>query len=189
VSLILGCKKTSANVRVRINPLYYVTFTTATLCASFILFGGFNTSDAVNTLSLLSGFLVIFTGVYLLNLSRGDPDGHRLLNGHTADGVATDIISSIQTRRSMQSRRSLDHRLSVGTRHDREGLIRSYDEEENAGFGLTDLAEEESGEDAPLQGLLNGHANGNGKPKRSFSGHDKPMRSPVLRSPVPRSPR
>src|SRR5271154_4464066 len=64
-----------------VNPLYYVTFTTATLCASFILFRGFNTSDAVNTLSLLSGFLVIFTGVYLLNLSRGDPNGHRLISG------------------------------------------------------------------------------------------------------------
>ncbi|KAG9948457.1 DUF803-domain-containing protein, partial [Aureobasidium melanogenum] len=40
-----------------VNPLYYVTFTTCTLVASFILFQGFNTSDAVNTISLLCGFL------------------------------------------------------------------------------------------------------------------------------------
>src|SRR5205823_2897345 len=123
-------------------PLYYVTFTTATLCASFILFRGFNTSDAVNTLSLLCGFLVIFTGVYLLNLSRSDPDGHRLLNGKGMDleGVPTDGIASIQTRRSMQARRSLElHRLSSGSGYGRQGdhvgLIHAYDEE-NGGFGL-----------------------------------------------------
>lgn len=55
-----------------VNPLYYVTFTTATLCASFILFSGFNTTDTINTLSLICGFLITFTGVYLLNLSRTD---------------------------------------------------------------------------------------------------------------------
>jgi hypothetical protein len=177
-----------------VNPLYYVTFTTATLCASFILFGGFNTADAVNTLSLLSGFLVIFTGVYLLNLSRGDPDGHQLLNGHIQDGVATDLVSSIQTRRSMQSRRSLDHRLSINgsARNDRDGLIRAYDEEANGGFGLEDLGEEDSDEDAPLRGHLNGNTNGNGKIKRSLSGKSlrtSGLRSPGHRSPGPRSPR
>ncbi|KAI9721719.1 MAG: hypothetical protein M1812_002054 [Candelaria pacifica] len=131
-----------------VNPLYYVTFTTATLCASFILFRGFNTADTVNTISLLCGFLVIFAGVYLLNLSRGDPDGHKLLNGNIEDGVPTDGIAGIQTRRSMQHRRSMDsstHRLSNG-RGDREGLIHSYDEE-NGGFGLTDLTEDSDEED------------------------------------------
>lgn len=160
-----------------------MTFTTATLCASFILFGGFNTVDAVNTISLLSGFLVIFTGVYLLNLSRHDPDGHKMLNGHIPEGIGTDLVSSIQTRRSMQARRSTDHRLSVGSngygRSDREGLIRSYDEE-NGGFGLTDLAED-SEEDIPVQ--ANGTANGHSK--RSFTDsldRERPLRSP--RSPV-----
>ena len=135
------------------NPLYYVTFTTATLCASFILFQGFNTTDAVSIISLLSGFLVIFTGVYLLNLSHGDPDGHKLLNGTTAsEGVPTDGIAGLQTRRSMQARRSSieARRLSTGSAHyghsDREGLIHAYDEE-NGGFGLTDLAEESEGDD------------------------------------------
>lgn len=167
-----------------VNPLYYVTFTTATLCASFILYGGFNTSDAVNTLSLLSGFLVIFTGVYLLNLSRSDPDGHRMMNGADNDGIATDPISSIQTRRSMQARRSLEpHRMSVGSNgygrgSDREGLIHAYDEEENTGFGLTDLAEDSDEDDPPKS--ANGKMNGNGH-TRSFSdsiGQERSRKSP-----------
>lgn len=58
-----------------VNPLYYVTFTTFTLVASFILFRGFNTASAVNVISLLIGFLIIFSGVYLLNISRTDNDG------------------------------------------------------------------------------------------------------------------
>ncbi|KAJ9204691.1 hypothetical protein DTO166G4_6941 [Paecilomyces variotii] len=142
-----------------VNPLYYVTFTTATLCASFILFKGFNTTDAVNTISLLCGFLVIFSGVYLLNLSRNDPDGRQLLNGKIdeEDGVPTDGIASFHTRRSMQSRRSQDpHRRSSSSiaflngQSDREGLIHSYDLEDGA-FGLSELAEESDGEPGPTR--------------------------------------
>lgn len=149
-----------------VNPLYYVTFTTATLCASFILFRGFNTSDAINTLSLLCGFLVIFSGVYLLNLSRGDPEGHHLLNGKfpDEDGIPTDAFSSLATRSSMSLRRSSleQHRRSAsltfdphrrsgsltfspgGNRissHESAGLIRSYDVEQGA-FGLSNLVED-----------------------------------------------
>lgn len=137
-----------------VNPLYYVTFTTATLCASFILFKGFNTTDAVNTISLLAGFLVIFAGVYLLNLSRADPNGHRLLTGKDSetDGIPTDGIAIVQTRRSMQARRSFDpHRRSSsltfspgGIRHssaESAGLMHNYDIEHNA-FGLSDLVED-----------------------------------------------
>ena len=126
-----------------VNPLYYVTFTTATLCASFILFSGFNTTDPINTLSLLCGFLITFTGVYLLNLSRGDPNGTKLAGNQGYEVTPTDMVSSLQTRRSMQARRSGDpSRHSVSSLHgDREGLMHSYDEEA-AGFGLTDLAED-----------------------------------------------
>ncbi|MCJ1467695.1 hypothetical protein MMC07_006320 [Pseudocyphellaria aurata] len=158
-----------------VNPLYYVTFTTATLCASFVLFQGFNTTDAVNTISLLSGFLVIFTGVYLLNLSRGDPDGHRLLNGNLEDGVPTDGIASLQTRRSMQIRRSIEaHRLSsgstgFGTRGDRQGLIHSYDEE-NGGFGLTDLAEYGDEGLHPDRPSMNGRSGSNSSNHRAMKG-------------------
>jgi hypothetical protein len=179
-----------------VNPLYYVTFTTATLSASFILYGGFNTSDAVNTISLLSGFLVIFTGVYLLNLSRGDPDGHALIHGTARDGIATDVLTGIQTRRSMQSRRSLDpHRMSVGSTGygragDREGLIRAYDEEANTGFGLDDLTEDS--DDGGLQQSSNGkiYSNGNGNAngsKRSFTEAIERERSISRKnSPLPR---
>lgn len=92
-----------------------MTFTTCTLIASFILFRGFNTSDAVNTISLLCGFLTIFTGVYLLNLSREDPNGENLgisqdARGayHEVDGIPTDGLTGLQTRYSM-SRRSEEH--------------------------------------------------------------------------------
>lgn len=146
-----------------VNPLYYVTFTTATLCASFILFTGFNTNDPVNTLSLLCGFLVTFTGVYLLNLSRGDPHGQRLSAGRGgSDATGTDMVSGLQTRLSMQARRSGDpSRHSISSqRGDREGLIRAYDEEEAAGFALTDLADDS---DDDLR-----HANGNGNGKANY---------------------
>jgi len=134
---------------------------------------------------------VIFTGVYLLNISRADPDGRRLMDGSPRDGIATDIVSGIQTRRSMQSRRSMDpHRMSVGSNGygragDREGLIRAYDEEENVGFGLTDLTED-SDEDAPLKSANgNGNAIGNGSAsaKKSFS---EPIEMPRKPSPRPR---
>ncbi|KAL1838599.1 hypothetical protein VTJ49DRAFT_2495 [Mycothermus thermophilus] len=153
-----------------VNPLYYVTFTTATIVASFIFFRGFNTTDIVNILSLLCGFLVTFTGVYLLNLSRTDPDGTRTLARRThGDMTGTDMVSSIQTRMSMEARRSLSHRrISTGSARagDREGLMRSYDEEAAAGFGLTDLTEdtdEEESQDDPRSPMIpafpkpNGH--------------------------------
>lgn len=125
-----------------VTPLYYVTFTTATLIASFILFQGFNTTDPVNTISLLCGFLIIFGGVYLLNLSRSDPDGHRLAaNGSASygEGVPTDGITGLQVRRSMQLRRSDvgGSRSSIGARL----LERHLDDE--AAVGLTDLAEDD----------------------------------------------
>jgi hypothetical protein len=54
----------------RVNPMYYVGFTTATIVASLILFQGFNTTGGTNTVSLLAGFVVTFLGVHLLNVSR-----------------------------------------------------------------------------------------------------------------------
>ncbi|AET38398.1 uncharacterized protein Ecym_2689 [Eremothecium cymbalariae DBVPG len=59
-----------------VNPLYYVTFTTATLTASFILFRNFDDSNTKDSISLISGFLIIFSGVYLLNLSRKKNHDH-----------------------------------------------------------------------------------------------------------------
>lgn len=70
------------------NPLYYVCFSTATIVASLILFQGLNTDNPVNTVSLLVGFIVIFIGMHLLELSRKPAvTGHNalehgLLNPH-----------------------------------------------------------------------------------------------------------
>jgi hypothetical protein len=118
--------------------------------ASFLLFRGFNTADAVNTISLLCGFLVIFSGVYLLNLSREDPDGRRALGNSFSDGVPTDGISGFPTRHSMQVRRSQDSgfrspflgasaggRQSVG---ERRAMMHDYDVENQ--FELGDLVED-----------------------------------------------
>lgn len=44
-------------------------FTASTIFASFLLFQGFNTAGSA-AVSLLGGFIVIFVGVYLLNLNR-----------------------------------------------------------------------------------------------------------------------
>lgn len=44
-------------------------FTTSTIFASFLLFQGFNTNGAAPAVSLLGGFVVIFMGVYLLNMN------------------------------------------------------------------------------------------------------------------------
>lgn len=50
-----------------VNPIYFVCFTTATIIASAILFHGFNTDNPTNVASLICGFVIIFTGVYLLD--------------------------------------------------------------------------------------------------------------------------
>lgn len=141
------------------------------MLASFVLFRGFNTTDAVNTISLLSGFLVIFTGVYLLNLSRDDPDGHKLLNGVALDGVPTDGITGLQTRHSMQTRRSLDPgRASTSSsgfgRGERGTLMHSF-EENNVGLGLEDLAED-TDEEHDMK-TSNGHGPYNGDYRRRKS--------------------
>lgn len=123
-----------------VNPLYYVTFTTATLCASFILFKGFNTSNAVNTISLISGFLIIFTGVYLLNISRAETDSSHLMPGKALDGMPMDnTVAGFQTRRSVQIGRNsgFGHRRSASLRQQAR-LVSDYEES----FGLTDLDNE-----------------------------------------------
>ncbi|KAI8393435.1 magnesium transporter [Radiomyces spectabilis] len=50
-----------------VNPIYFCCFTTATLTASVILFRGFNTDNPGNIVSLICGFIIIISGVYLLD--------------------------------------------------------------------------------------------------------------------------
>jgi hypothetical protein len=141
-------------IRNSVNPLYYVTFTTCTLIASFLLFQGFNTTSAINTISLLCGFLVIFSGVYLLNLSRDDPDGRNHLGNDFSDAPPTDGISGFPTRRSMQLRRSEEaafrgsfHGNGRGSTGDRTGLMQDYDVENQ--FELGDLADDSDEAETP----------------------------------------
>lgn len=73
-----------------VNPIYYVFFSTATIIASAILFQGFNTSGGVNTVSLLCGFLIIFMGVYLLNISREPEAPH-----HASSSLESGLMSEL----------------------------------------------------------------------------------------------
>lgn len=126
-----------------VNPLYYVTFTTCTLLASFILFGGFNTSDVVASVSLVLGFGVIFIGVYILNVSRAE-DPRFLFPGKTFSTMPIDnAVGGIQTRRSMtQSRNSRVH-----------SRMSSFDED--FGLPLEEVARRRvSGERRPHDALL-----------------------------------
>lgn len=102
-----------------VNPLYYVSFTTATLCASFILFRGFNTTSAVNIISLICGFLIIFSGVYLLNIARKTPEDHDSYFGHGKEldvPIDNGVQGYRQIRRSMQVNRDRDDEEAVALR-------------------------------------------------------------------------
>ncbi|KAF8648914.1 hypothetical protein AX16_006136 [Volvariella volvacea WC 439] len=83
-----------------VNPMYYVGFSTATIIASLILFQGFNTTDASNTISLVAGFIVTFLGVHLLNLSRA-PEPPRDPNHSSLEGGLMNPRLSLQGRVSM----------------------------------------------------------------------------------------
>lgn len=50
-------------------------FTTATITASTLLFQGFNTDNPIFSVSLICGFVIIFSGVYLLDSIARSPDG------------------------------------------------------------------------------------------------------------------
>lgn len=81
-----------------VSPIYYVTFTSAVLAASFILFEGFNVTDDVKSVSLVAGFLTIFTGVYLLNFNGSDLESSEL----PLQYELVDIAGSLRTRLSFQ---------------------------------------------------------------------------------------
>ena len=101
----------SNNITYSVSPTYYVTFTTAVLTASFVLFQGLNITDGMKSVSLLCGFLVTFLGVYLLNYptnQRGHPEfsDHRL-SGMSFEGSAAHSRTSFEvhdsTRPSVES--------------------------------------------------------------------------------------
>jgi len=95
-----------------VSPIYYVTFTTAVLTASFVLFQGFNVTSVITTTRLLCGFLIIFLGVYMLNYSSKDldsPEFERLTAGSvpSSPGVLITRFSMQGLRPSNDSHRQL----------------------------------------------------------------------------------
>ena len=143
--------------------MYFVTFSTATITASLILFQGFNTTNTTNTLSLISGFVTTFLGVHLLNISRrpdpapGNSDAsHSLLEG----GLMNPRVS-ISGRLSTDSAWSGHGQSPFSSGHGRRSsLYRSQNAQlhnafEEDGVGLELLREEDEGGDERTR--LNGH--------------------------------
>ncbi|KAG5727473.1 Magnesium transporter NIPA2 [Termitomyces sp. T112] len=141
-----------------VNPMYFVGFTSATITASLILFQGFNTTGATNTVSLLCGFAVIFLGVHILNLSRATEPA---LGEHsTLEGGLMNPRLSLQGRLSLDGwngdtrvgppplPRSHSHRGSH-YRNQSATLFNAFGEHEDTSeaVGLEQLREEESDEE------------------------------------------
>lgn len=88
-----------ANSVASVSPIYYVTFTTAVLAASFTLFQGFNVTDEIKSMSLLCGFLTVFTGVYLLNFNGSNTESP---NPPIEYELASRVGSPLSGRTSLQ---------------------------------------------------------------------------------------
>lgn len=99
--------------------MYYVGFSSATIVASLILFQGFNTTDSTSIMSLITGFIVTFLGVHLLNLSRVSepPLDHPNGQAHTHSALAGGLMNP---RLSLQGRMSLDRWNGVGNGPDQD---------------------------------------------------------------------
>lgn len=122
-----------------VNPIYYVCFSTATIVASLILFQGFDTTDATNTVSLIAGFLTTFLGVHLLNHSRA-PEPPR------GDASAAPLGNGVFHPRLSLSLES--PRVASGGHGRRSSIYRVFDaDEEGEEVGLRTLREEEEEED------------------------------------------
>ncbi|KAI8078637.1 magnesium transporter [Halteromyces radiatus] len=89
-----------------VNPIYFVFFTTATIVASAIMYSGWHTSDAINTVTLICGFLIIFSGVYLLN-SIARKTAHLSISPPSNTVFTTNMIhhcsSSLDEEKAMES--------------------------------------------------------------------------------------
>ena len=158
-------------------------FTTATILASFLLFSGFNTEGAGPAVTLLGGFVVIFTGVYLLNLNRlVDPVTQQpRMSLMTGEGVAgTGRLSEHRERLlgnagdyrlSMSGRShggSFNHGHGIHGRRDSEGssvLFNAYENQEEMGLTRLNESDDES-EDAMSPALGKGEYNNNNTSKK-----------------------
>ncbi|KAJ7636886.1 magnesium transporter NIPA-domain-containing protein [Roridomyces roridus] len=138
-----------------VNPLYYVGFSSATIVASLILFQGFNTTDATNTVSLICGFIVTFLGVHILNLSMMDESAQALedapgdltLEGRLSldgwHGIQRNSLSmGMPSPRGLHGRRSSQYRAQSSTLFNAFGAdVEAANRGES--LGLQDLQEED----------------------------------------------
>ncbi|WRT64701.1 uncharacterized protein IL334_001635 [Kwoniella shivajii] len=151
-----------------VNPIYYVFFTTATIIASAILFSGFNTPGGVNTISLICGFLIIFMGVYLLNISREPEVPHH--QSSLESGLMNPRMS-MSGRMSMDSNQATlwnygsvpggptyapDGSLNSATHGRRSSIYRAqnstlFNAFEEEGMALTQLPEEDESDDEDVR--------------------------------------
>jgi len=144
-----------------VNPQYFVGFSSSTLLASIILFRGLNTTGGSNTFSLLCGLYVISLGVYLLNLSRADPDlssnrprhstlldsgiiGQRTSLSHTRLSLDSDGGMSRELGRSHEARRSGNLYRSGGATG-AGGTLFEYEEGEGEEHSMDELEGERRG--------------------------------------------
>jgi len=163
-----------------VNPMYYVGFSSATIVASLILFQGFNTTDATNTVSLLCGFIVTFLGVHILNVSR-QPENVVVQNGNAGmeGGISLEGRLSVDGWHGIRSQRRDGMRSHMG--HGRQSslyraqtstLFNAFeaDDHPTETVGLHQLREEdESDEDVDERTALRTSTQGQRGPSRSHS--------------------
>jgi hypothetical protein len=84
-----------------------------------------NTSDAVNTLSLLGGFLSMLAGVYLLTMFRPDVKGKGSQGDHASNYSSIDDLIGGSQMQVLAPWRSHRHSISSTDSRggDREGLL------------------------------------------------------------------
>ncbi|EFP84049.2 uncharacterized protein PGTG_09762 [Puccinia graminis f. sp. tritici CRL 75-36-700-3] len=187
-----------------VNPIYYVCFSTATIVSSLILFQGFGTQDAVNTLSLLMGFFVTFLGVYLLNISRLDPTGTAQNQDRSLEnGVMHPRMSLNASRLSLSSEQPLTHHPIHRSYHRSSmpssanpfhpspkgqlGAYRSQDSvlfdafpEESVGLTLMNTSEEEEDDDSHHPDHRDHHHHRLSSPHRNHSTSPRKSKFPIV---------
>ena len=132
---ILNLGKVELTCFISVSPIYYVTFTTAVLTASFILFQGFNMTNPIETARLLCGFMIIFFGVYMLNFPSKDVESYefQVLTGSTvpvpdSPGLARTRFSTQGLRPSSDASRQIHPYDEENDVNARRSLVRPSEE-------------------------------------------------------------
>jgi uncharacterized membrane protein len=86
-----------------VTPIYYVFFTTATIVASILLFGNHSSDGTHDLVSAMTGFAVIFIGVYLLSKDKKDayePTAAEIGKGRTRINSVDSLEQSLNIRKT-----------------------------------------------------------------------------------------